>query len=75
MNLIQLRFSAAAISNPRLLTALQAGFTAYKHLRAEYTIHLSLENGWFIDVFICGTPFDAHHELVTSTSSEGTSVK
>jgi hypothetical protein len=67
MNLIQLRFNAAEIRNVRLLTALQAGFSAYRHLHSKYDVRLAWEDGWFLDVFVGGTPFAVDHELITAT--------
>jgi len=67
MNLIQLRFNAAELENARLLAALKAGHSAYRHLHAQYVVRLVKDSGWFMDVFIGGTPFEPERELVTAT--------
>jgi hypothetical protein len=65
--LLQIRFSANAVSNGYVLTALRAGYSAYQQLETEYTIKLSLSDGWFLDVFIGGTPFELDKEFLVST--------
>jgi hypothetical protein len=68
MNLLQLRFSASAIENQRVLTALQAAFSAYRHMNSDYRIGLARDGQrWYLDVYIGGAPFGPDQELVTST--------
>jgi hypothetical protein len=67
MNVIHLRFGANAIDDPQVLLALQAGSAACQRLSAQYSIRMTRDHDWFLEVYIGSTPFSPEQDLVAAT--------